>query len=160
MARALKKYVLDTNCFIDAARDPLANAAFETFCTRAAPCLYLSAVVAAELRAGAGRSRSRLERLVLAPYIRRGRVIAPSANSWEALGDTLATLGARHGLSLADAPRSFVFDILIAHSCREAGAILVSANTRDMERIARVFAFDFVTPYPAHHAKYRTSRDG
>ena len=42
------------------------------------------------------------------------------------------------------------FDILIAHSCREAGAILVSANTRDMERIARVFAFDYVAPYPTH----------
>lgn len=150
MARAPKKYVLDTNCFIDAARDPISGASFENFCTQASPGLYLSAVVAAELRAGAGRSRARLERVVLAPYVRRGRVIAPSARSWEALGDTLATLSARHGLVLADAPRSFVFDILIAHSCREAGAILVSANTRDMKRIARVFAFDFVAPYPTH----------
>lgn len=148
MTRAPRKYVLDTNCFIDAARDPIAGAAFETFCGHASPGLYLSAVVAAELRAGAGRSRSRLERMVLAPYIRRGRVVAPSARSWEALGDTLATLSARHGLVLADVSRSFVFDILIAHSCREAGAILVSANTRDMERIARVFAFDYVAPYP------------
>lgn len=150
MARAPKKYVLDTNCFIDAARDPIAGAAFETFCAHASPGLHLSAVVAAELRAGAGRSRSRLERVVLAPYIRRGRVVAPSATSWEALGETLAALGPRHGLVLADVPRSFVFDILIAHSCREAGAILISANTRDMERIAFVFAFDFVVPYPTH----------
>jgi predicted nucleic acid-binding protein len=150
MARAPRKYVLDTNCFIDAARDPVAGAAFETFCAQASPALYLSAVVAAELRAGAGRSRSRLERVVLAPYVRRGRVIAPSARSWEALGDTLATLSARHGLVLADVPPSFVFDILIAHSCREAGAILVSANTRDVRRIARVFSFEFVAPYPTH----------
>ena len=150
MARAPKKYVLDTYCFIDAARDPIAGAAFETFCAHASPGLHLSAVVAAELRAGAGRSRSRLERVVLAPYVRRGRVVAPSATSWEALGKTLAALGPRHGLVLADVPRSFVFDILIAHSCREAGAILVSANTRDLERIARVFAFDFVVPYPTH----------
>ena len=148
MARVPRKYVLDTNCFIAAARDPIANAAFETFCADSSPGLYLSAVVAAELRAGAGRSRSHLERVVLAPYTRRGRVLTPSARSWEAVGDTLATLRARHGLALSDAPRRFSFDILIAHSCREAGAILVSANTRDMERIARVFAFDFVAPYP------------
>lgn len=147
---ALKKYVLDTNCFIDAARDPLARAAFESFCAQASPGLHLSAVVAAELRAGAGRSRAALERMVLAPYVRRGRVIAPSARSWEALGDTLAALGHRNGLVLAEVRRSFVFDILLAHSCREAGAILVSANTRDMERIRRVFAFDFVAPYPRH----------
>lgn len=150
MAGVPRKYVLDTNCFIDAARDPVAGAAFETFCAQASPGLYLSAVVAAELRAGAGRSRSRLERVVLAPYVRRGRVIAPSARSWDALGDTLASLSARHGLVLADVPRSFVFDILIAHSCREAGAILVSANTRDVRRIARVFNFEFVAPYPTH----------
>ena len=150
MAGVPRKYVLDTNCFIDAARDPVAGAAFETFCAQASPGLYLSAVVAAELRAGAGRSRSRLERVVLAPYVRRGRVIAPSARSWDALGDTLASLSARHGLVPADVPRSFVFDILIAHSCREAGAILVSANTRDVRRIARVFKFEFVAPYPTH----------
>lgn len=143
-----KKYVLDTNCFIDAARDPLVRAAFESFCAEVSPGLHLSAVVAAELRAGAGRSRTRLERIVLAPYLRRGRVIVPSAASWEGLGDTLATLGQRQGLVLAEVRRSFVFDILIAHSCREAGAILVSANTRDMQRIASVFEFAFVAPYP------------
>ena len=145
-----RKYVLDTNCFIDASRDAVAAAAFETFCAQAAPGLQLSAVVAAELRAGAGRSRSNLERIVFGPYIRRGRVIAPSLRAWEVLGDTLATLVQRDGLVLAQVRRSFVFDILIAHSCREAGAVLVSSNKRDLERIARVFEFDFVAPYPKH----------
>lgn len=145
----LRKYVLDTSCFIDASRDAVAATAFDTFCSQAAPGLHLSAVVAAELRAGAGRNRSPLERVVLAPYIRRGRVIAPSAASWEVLGDTLATLARREGLVLTEVRRSFVFDILVAHSCREAGATLVSSNTRDLERIARVFSFDFVSPYPA-----------
>jgi len=143
-----RKYVLDTNCFIDASRDPVARAAYEGFCAQAAPGLYLSAVVAAELRAGAGRSRATLERVVLAPYLRRGRVIAPFSNSWEALGDTLATLVHREGLVLAQVRRSFVFDILVAHSCRETGAVLVSSNKRDLERISRVFAFEFVAPYP------------
>ena len=147
-ARKLRKYVLDTNCFIDAAHDADARAALEAFVLQAAPGLYLSSVVAAELRAGAGRMRTSLERVVLGPYVRRGRVLTPSAASWDALGTTLATLAERDGLVLAQTRRSFLFDILVAHSCREAGATLISANTQDLERIGRVFAFDFVAPYP------------
>ena len=146
--RRLRKYVLDTNCFIDATRDAAARQSLGRFVLEAAAGLYLSAVVAAELRSGAGRGRASLERLVLAPYLRRGRVLTPSLRSWELLGTTLATLVERDGVVLAQVRRSFVFDVLIAHSCREAGATLVSANTRDLERINRVFAFDFVAPYP------------
>ena len=65
------------------------------------------------------------------------------------LGTTLATLAEREGLVLAQVGRGFVLDILIAHSCREVGAVLISANRRDLERISRVFSFDFVAPYPA-----------
>jgi predicted nucleic acid-binding protein len=149
-ASAQRKYALDTNCFIDAASSDAGAAAYEAFVARAAPRLWLSAVVAAELRAGARtpRARQTLERQVLGPYVRRGRVLTPSAASWDALGTTLATLGAREGLDLRQVPRSFVFGVLVAHSCREAGAVLVSANTRDMRRIARVFSFDYVAPYP------------
>jgi hypothetical protein len=46
----------------------------------------------------------------------------------------------------------FVFDILIARSCRELGATLVSRNSADLSRIAKVFSFDFVAPYPIHGA--------
>lgn len=46
------KYALGSNCYLDAARAPDARAAFEAFSVREAPRLYLSAVVAAELRAG------------------------------------------------------------------------------------------------------------
>ncbi len=146
-----RKYVLDTNCFIDAARSEAAADAYEAFVARAAPGLWLSAVVAAELRAGArtARARQTLQRQVLGAYVRRGRVLAPSAASWDALGTTRAALGAREGLDLGQVPRSFVFDVLIAHTCREAGAVLVSANARDMARIARVFTFEYVAPYPA-----------
>jgi predicted nucleic acid-binding protein len=146
--RRLRKYVLDSNCFIDATHDASARAALEVFALQAAPGLYLSSVVAAELRAGARRSLGTLERDVFKPYVRRGRVITPSANSWDALGLTLSTLAERDGLVLAKVRRSFVFDILIAHSCRETGATLISANTRDLERIHTVFSFDFVVPYP------------
>ena len=43
---------------------------------------------------------------------------------------------------------SFAFEILIAYSCREIGAVLVTRNVKDMDRIRHVFAFSYVEPYP------------
>lgn len=143
--------MLDTNCFVDASRTDAAAAAFAEFCAWAAPRLYLSTVVGAELRAGAGSDKDRhtLERWILSPYLRRRRLVNPSPAAWQELGMTLATLVEDEGLVLREVRRSFVFDILIARSCREMGAILVSRNLSDLSRIARVFAFDFVPPYPS-----------
>lgn len=145
-----RKLVLDTNCFIDAAKSHKASTAYELFVTQAAPRLYLSSVVAAELRAGAidTTESHELEEDVLGPYLRRNRILTPSADAWHALGTTLAALVREDGLQLRTTPRSFVFDILIAYSCREMGAILVSANIGDLARIARVFTFDCIGPYP------------
>lgn len=147
-----RRFVLDTNCFVDASSSDAAAAAFAEFCAWAAPRLYLSTVVAAELRAGAGRSKDRraLERQILSPYARRGRLLNPSPTAWAQLGTTLAALVEDEGLVLRDVRRSFVFDVLIARSCREIGATLVSRNATDLSRIARVFTFDFVQPYPSH----------
>lgn len=149
-----RKFVLDTNCFVDASRTDTEAQAFAEFCARTAPGLYLSAIVAAELRAGAGSAKDRrtLEGEVLAPYIRRGRILTPSAAAWEALGTTLAALVEDDGLVLREVRRGFVFDILIARSCREIGATFVSRNSADLTRIAKVFSFDFVTPYPSGSA--------
>ncbi|MGI9042357.1 MAG: PIN domain-containing protein [Gemmatimonadales bacterium] len=145
-----RKLVLDTNCFVDASKGKAANAAYDLFTAQAAPRLYLSSVVAAELRAGAlsASQLTQLENAVLTPYLRRDRLVTPSAKAWHALGTTLAALVHDDGLRLQTTPRSFIFDILIAYSCREIGAIFVSANLRDLARIARVFAFDYLAPYP------------
>jgi len=150
MAAGSRKLVLDTNCFIDASRTEAGADAFAAFCARAAPRLYLSTVVAAELRAGAGNAQERrtLERRVLSPYVRRRRLLNPSAAAWKALGATLARLVEDEGLVLADVRKSFLFDILVAWSCREAGAVLVSRNMKDLSRIAKAFTFEFVAPYP------------
>src|ERR1700676_1658599 len=150
MAAGSRKLLLDTNCFIDASRTEAGADAFAAFCARAAPRLYLSTVVAAELRAGAGNAKERrtLERRVLSPYVRRRRLLNPSAAAWEALGATLARLVEDEGLVLADIRKRFMFDILVAWSCREVGAVLVSRNMKDLSRIAKVFRFEFVTPYP------------
>jgi predicted nucleic acid-binding protein len=145
-----RKYVLDTHCFIEASRNEAAAYALANFSARAAPFLHLSSVVAAELTTGARdiESRRTIEEEVLGPYRRRGRVVTPTQASWEILGSTLSDLVWSEGLELRRMPRSSMLDILIAHSCREHGAVLISGNTRDLQRIARVFAFDWVLPFP------------
>jgi predicted nucleic acid-binding protein len=146
----VRKYVLDSSCYIDASRDSRALTALATFVTWAAPGLHVSSVVATELRAGARTARDRrtIEERLLGPFARQERILTPSAAAWDALGRTLATLREREGLTLAQVPRSFAFDVLIAYTCREHGAVLVSANVKDMTRIRRVFAFEHVGPYP------------
>ena len=47
-----RSFVLDTSCFIAASRSEEASSELEAFVVRAAPRLYLSTIVAAELRAG------------------------------------------------------------------------------------------------------------
>ncbi|MBX9929155.1 MAG: PIN domain-containing protein [Gemmatimonadaceae bacterium] len=146
----MRKYVLDTNCYIDASRDADAHQALATFVSWAAPGLYVSSVVAAELRAGAGsvRDRRTIEDRLLGPFARHERVLTPSAAAWDALGRTLAALRDSDGLQLAQTSRGFAFDVLLAHTCREHGATLISANAKDMARIRRVFAFESIAPYP------------
>lgn len=90
-----------------------------------------------------------MARQILSPYVRRGRLVNPSPAAWDELGTTLATLVEDEGLMLRDVRRSVVFDILIARSCREIGAILVSRNATDLSRIAEIFTFEFAAPYPS-----------
>ena len=147
----MQKYVLDTNIFIEAFRNPAANAELQRFHLLFAPFEYMSAVVAQELIAGtrSAADRRKLERHVLAVFARRGRVVTPSQHAWERSGAILAELVRREGLELQRVGKAFGNDILIAVSCREAGCILVTDNTRDFERIASVSSFRFVEPFPA-----------
>lgn len=150
MKSASKKYVLDTHLFINAFRDPEANASLEEFHRARAPFEYLSVVVAQELRAGTRQpaDRRKLERHVLRIYERAGRAITPSATAWHRSGDVLAAMRREEGLELARLSKAFANDVLLALSCREAGCVLVTENTRDFSRIRRFVAFDFVAPWP------------
>lgn len=146
----MPKYLLDSNCYIDAARRSDDRVALGHFVAWAAPHVYLSSVVAAELRAGArsSRDRSQLEEFVLGPFVRRGRVVTPSGRAWDALGLTLATLSDSEGLEPHRVSRAFAFDVLLAYSARETGAALVTRNQRDMARIRSIFTFEYTAPYP------------
>ncbi|MGH7498531.1 MAG: type II toxin-antitoxin system VapC family toxin [Gemmatimonadales bacterium] len=146
-----RKYVLDTNLFIQAFRDTAANAELQRFHQLFAPFEYLSAVVAQELRAGARSptDRRQLERSVLELYARRGRVVTPSTQAWHDSGDLFAELARREGRAIGRLSKAFGNDVLLALSCREQGLVLITDNRRDFERIGRVVPFQFVDRWPS-----------
>ncbi len=142
------KFALDTDVIIDGLRDPDGGIALELFHAEFAPFVYLSAVVAHELRAGARTDDAkRVERNLFAPFERRGRVFFPTYAAWSRAGDVLREL--RDPGNTPAVSRSFGNDVLIALSCREAGVTLVTSNTRDFARIAAVTPVDFVEPWPS-----------
>lgn len=150
MTRRLRKYVLDTQLFINAFRNRGANETLQRFHAAFAPYEYFSAIVAQELRAGVQRpSDSRmLERNVIDVFARAHRIFAPSADAWHRSGDVLAAMASREGLETARVSKAFANDLLLALSCREAGCVLVTENTRDFQRIGRHVAFEFTSPWP------------
>jgi predicted nucleic acid-binding protein len=145
MTRPSRKYVLDTQLFIQGFRDRSANQALQQFHRVVAPFEYLSVIVAQELRAGIQRPQDRraLERHVLDIFERVNRVITPSADAWQRSGDLLAEMCRKEGLEIARVSKAFANDILLALSCREAGCVLVTDNERDFQRIRRFVAFEF-----------------
>ena len=150
MTRATRKYVLDTQLFINAFRDPAANETLQRLHRAFAPFEYLSVVVAQELRAGVKRDQDRkaLERNVLSVFERSARTFAPSDNAWHRSGDLLSDIASKEGLEIGRVSKSFANDVLLALSCREAGCVLVTDNERDFQRIHRYVPFDYVKPWP------------
>jgi predicted nucleic acid-binding protein len=150
VTRPTRKYVLDTQLFIDAFRDQTANEALQQFHRGFAPFEYFSVVVAQVLRAGVKRTgdRKALERNVLDLFERSGRMFAPSASAWHRSGDVLADMAREEGLDIGRVSKSFANDVLLALSCREAGCVLVTKNDRDFHRIRRHVSFEFVKPWP------------
>jgi predicted nucleic acid-binding protein len=146
-----RKYVLDTNLYIGAIRDPDKEAALDAFLERNAPVTYMSAVVMQELRAGAitDASARALDKGIFEVFERRGRVAGPSVLSFKVCGRILTALFRQDGVPFKERPRSLVNDILIALTCRENGMTLLT-DDGDF-KIIRPFVrgFSFLTPWPA-----------
>jgi predicted nucleic acid-binding protein len=150
VTRAARKYVLDTQLFINAFRDQVANEALQRFHRAFAQYEHFSVIVAQELRAGVKRPQDRkaLERNVLGVFKRANRIITPSPRAWHRSGDLLADMARQEGLEIACVSKAFANDVLLALSCRETGSVLVTDNERDFQRIRRFVQFDFTKPWP------------
>lgn len=146
----MKLYVLDSNLYIEAARNRLKAEELASFSSAFLPQLYFHAVVAQELLAGAtsNRWRREIERGVVGPFERRGRLVTPTFKAWKRSGQIVADLIERRRLSAGGVARSFLNDVLLAVSCREAGLTLVTNNAADFELIAEVEPVRFSGPWP------------
>jgi len=145
------KYALDTNIYVDAFRDPAAADALLGFLERAIPFTFLSAVVMQELAAGS-RTPARvrdLERSVFQPFVRRGRVFAPTTAAFVRSGRMIAAVAVREGWPTVRENPSLLNDALLAASCFDAGITLVT-HDRDFARFAPFMkGWRHVRPWPA-----------
>lgn len=145
------KYVLDTNLYISAIRDKASGDALERFSAEHLPSIYLHAVVVQEMLAGAidVQKERALQATLIDPFERRRRIVTPSCRAWKRVGEIIARLLQQGLLTPGSIPRSFQNDCLIATSCREAGATLVTNNIRDFQLIQKVEPVSVVPPWPA-----------
>ncbi|HYJ80136.1 MAG TPA: type II toxin-antitoxin system VapC family toxin [Longimicrobiaceae bacterium] len=143
-------FILDSNIYIDAARDPGKMEELRRFYDSYLPFTYLHAVVAQELLAGAVNRRrmGEVREGLIGPFERRGRVVAPAFATWKRSGEIIARMTARKLISPGGFSRSFLADVLLAASCRDSGHRLITANLADFERISAVERFEFQAPYP------------
>ena len=143
-------FVLDTNLFLAADRDMGWAEELELFSSAHLPFIHFHAVVAQELLAGAlDRRRQRLlEESLISPFVRRGRLLTPSFSAWMAAGRIVSRLVESGSMSPGGFKRSFLNDCVLAASCREAGATLVTQNLADFELIQAVHSFEFAGPWP------------
>jgi len=137
-------YTLDTNVVIDAVRDPIERLPFKQFLEWALPRTALSSVVASELLAGARTEATRrlVEDELLAPFERRGRIVAPSVTAWQRVG---LLRGRESGRRIGT---DWQNDLLLASSARELGWVVI---TRDADFAAirtHVRGLRIEAPYP------------
>lgn len=146
----MTKYVLDTNIFVQADRDRAWAEELVTFYAAFLPVTFLHAVVVQELLLGAvdARRGRELYEGYVEPFEARQRVVTPSYRTWRRSGEVAATLVQRRRLSPGGFGRSFLNDVLLAVSCREAGVVLITSNLADFARIRTVEPFRFASPWP------------
>ena len=108
------------------------------------PVGQVSSIVAAELAAGARTDKARrlLDDALLAPFERRGRILAPSSAAWRRSGAVLA----RTGTGGVSASRQN--DVLLATQAREHGWAVVTRDSDLRMLRTQVVGLQVVAPFP------------
>ena len=144
------KYVLDTNLYIRAFRNVAGAEQLKAFYNAFAPVTYLSSVVVHELLVGANTPAkgNEIRKNVVGPLDRTRRVITPSQAAWATSAEAIARMARKTKRDLRTLPKSLIHDYLLAASCREAGATLVTENAADFAEIRQYVLVDYQTPWP------------
>lgn len=142
--------MLDTNLYVRAFRSQEGAAELERYFAVFTPNTYLSSIVLHELLVGAStdeKARQIRDELV-GPLVRAGRVITPSHLAWDQAGSAIATMARKEGRDLRGVAKSLVNDFLLAASCRESGAILITGNGADFKLIRKYLRHEHLPPWP------------
>jgi predicted nucleic acid-binding protein len=141
------RFVFDTQIYIEALRSPEGSATLDRL-EDVGTAIWLSAVVARELMAGAPHRDDTRERAMILPFIARGLLVTPSFASWQRSGEAIAALHARRRIDRRGVTKAFANDLLLAASCAEEEITLVTRNSRDFALIAEEIPFEFIPPWP------------
>ena len=138
-------FSLDTNVVVDALRQSGELDRLKAFLSWALPSTVLSSIVAAELTAGARTEKARrlLDDSLLAPFERRGRILAPTAGAWRRMGTVLAKVGA------TGASASRQNDALLAVQAREHGWTVVTRDQDFQQLRSHISGLRVSLPFPA-----------
>ena len=137
----MRKIVLDTSVYIPLLRKgKMPGAVIES----AGTIVYLSIIVMQELYAGAidQHTIKTLDELYNV-FRKNGRVIVPSLENWRTCGLVLSQIGERHGFESIKKGR-LVNDVLIALSCKDADAVVLTSNHKDFGMIHEFVGFQFL----------------
>jgi predicted nucleic acid-binding protein len=146
----VRKYVLDANLYVQAFRSEEGARHLSEYYAAFTPSTYLSSIVLHELLVGANteaKHRSIMETLGL-PLGRAGRVLTPTHAAWVKSAEALARMARREKRDLRSVPKSLVNDYLLAASCREAGATLITDNIADFKVARRYLRFEYMALWP------------
>jgi predicted nucleic acid-binding protein len=146
----MQKYVIDSNLYIRAWRNPTDRDDLRSFIVSAGPGVHLHSTVAAELLAGSRTPELRriTEDMFIKPFERVERVITPEHSTWKRAGGILARLIKSKRMEETGATKSFFNDCLIAASAREHGLAVVTDNRKDFELIGTVERIQVLAPWP------------
>jgi predicted nucleic acid-binding protein len=147
----VERFVLDTNIFIEALRDPRASTALADWQRRMSPRIYQHPVVVSELLAGARDETTweRWHKRWVAPAERVNRILVPGYGAWLRASRIITRLAQAGEISPGGVKPSFYNDCLLAATSREQGHTIITHNTADFGLIALVEpAVRAVPPFP------------
>lgn len=146
----MQKYLIDTNLYVRAWRNPRDRDDLRSFIASAGPGVHLHSAVAGELLAGSRTPELRrlTEEMFIRPFERIGRVVTPEHTTWKRAGTILGRLIRSKRMEETGATKSFFNDCLLAASAREYGLAVVTDNRKDFELIGTVERVQILAPWP------------
>jgi predicted nucleic acid-binding protein len=136
--------LLDSSVYVSALRSEEAAVALDQL--TAGTILWLSAVVLAELYAGARERHREVVEQWERDFERAGRILVPNLSDWIHAGKVLRRLADKYDYEKIGRGR-LTNDALIAMSAARTGIRVITANEKDFRKLAEFhsFAWQFVS---------------